>query len=321
MAPLARTNTHDELAAYALDHYSVLAPLLPAEVTTHMLLRAVDNKQAIADYFNETEDRTAKRAMLQLEADLGEILKEEAKCAAMRQKAEKHADSVKKSKKRKRKQEMEPPEPPQMTLEEAASIRQAGQATADERRRAKLLKDGWTGSFSVPEEAKLQEQPHQQLFFIRPAVTCGLFGAKLVNVDKYSVKLHFDGAALTKFEEIKRAGTPNTKTVDRLRLKSFELPTSGAPIKWVDFWGVLCGWAYRQEGAADRKLAMGSSKAQLASMLESEEAKITGRYEVRHPGPRTTACRAPARLLTLPLYCLPHTHLELLRPSRRLLCV
>ena len=89
------------------------------------------------------------------------------------------------------------------------------------------------------------------------------------------------GEALTKFETIKRAGSPHTKGKDKLKNANFSLPLSGSALEWQDFWGTLLGWAYRQDAASDFKAVLANTIEQLDELAEKAEAKVRGKYDAK----------------------------------------
>ena len=111
----------------------------------------------------------------------------------------------------------------------------------------RLLENGWTGSFRTPGAAA---PAHQQWFLDDRDRACKAMGCKFISESFGVMKIHFPGAALEAFEEMKRATKSKTsgkgavKVVTPMPYANWALPTNGAALSWQEFFGFV-GHVYK----------------------------------------------------------------------------
>ena len=94
-------------------------------------------------------------------------------------------------------------------------------------------------------------------------------GCKFISESFGVMKIHFPGAALEAFEEMKRATKSKTsgkgavKVVTPMPYANWALPTNGAALSWQEFFGFV-GHVYNQSGAAATALLMKNTAEKIA---------------------------------------------------------
>ena len=283
---LSRKSSHAQLESYLQAKHELLAPLLPDDTSCDDLFNEVDGGGSIGEFFDASDDAAVGRELKRLGHQVGAWLieeKEQQKAKQKRDKRDAQRQAALERQKKKPKIFGEPPKPPTMDFEAAQVVASQAAAKRQEGARMRLLENGWTGSFRTPGAAA---PAHQQWFLDDRDRACKAMGCKFISESFGVMKIHFPGAALEAFEEMKRATKSKTsgkgavKVVTPMPYANWALPTNGAALSWQEFFGFV-GHVYNQSGAAATALLMKNTAEKIGEIGEQRVTELGQKWEVK----------------------------------------